>query len=203
MPDVRTPRKRRGPRPGKRKADGIGDLADLDDAELAATLLGTEWVKEPAQRPLWMRVIKWVGLIGCVIVFPVGLCVLCSWLLWRFPGPILRHRLQGKRVVGKVVGNQEVGFSDDRCYRATVEYTFKARPFTTQDGPQMTYWPWRIGDPVLIYHIPGSGEPGRHVRPGALAIYAILFLLLNLVVFGLGLSGGMALWVALTGRGAP
>jgi hypothetical protein len=205
MRDDRTPKKRRGrPVPGRGPipTNRARDPSNLSDDEIAETLLESEWAREPTPRPRWFKVVKWVCLVGCVIVFPVGLCVLCSWVLWRFPSATIRHRLHGVRVVGKVVaGNEVFALGDDHSYQATVEYTYKGVSYTTLDGPQRRYR-WRGGETALVYHIPGSFEPGRYVPPGALTTYTFLLVLLNLTVFGMGLAGAMWLWTALS-RGAP
>jgi hypothetical protein len=91
-------------------------------------------------------------------------------------------------VVGKVVGNQERFDSEnDHSYQAIVEYTVQGVPYSTPDGPQRSFR-WQAGEAVQLYHIPWGGEPGRHVRPGAVLLFAILLLLINLAVFGVGLS---------------
>jgi hypothetical protein len=207
MEDERRPRKRRRSRRDKGRnlpTDHADDLAKLGDADLVPLLLGTRLARKPREWPTWLKVIGWVFLVASVIVFPVGLCVLCSWILWRFPPAAIEHRLRGVRVVGTVIASQETwAGSDDRCHRAIVEYTFKGFPFTTSDGPQMRHWPWRKGETVLLYHIPWAGEPGRHVRPGALFLYAIFFVLLNVAVFAAGVIAAMALWTRFAGGGAP
>ena len=140
MPDDRTPRKRRGrTTPGSKAlpTDRAGDVADLSDDEVAARLLGTRPARERAGRPLWLTVIKWLCLVCCAVVFPLGLCVLCSWLLWRFPGATLRRRLHGVRVVGKVVGNQDgFGGGENRSYQAIVAYTFEGVPTRPTRDPK-------------------------------------------------------------------
>jgi hypothetical protein len=209
MADEFTPSKR--PRRPKGKAirkDRDEDLADLDDAEIAERVLGTKWARDPVPRPLWLKVLLGLGLVVCVIVFPLGLCVLCTWLMCRYPPSSVRHRLYGVRVVGRVVNNDvENDYSSDgpwvSTYQATVEYTFKGIPYTTPDGPKRNRWPFRRGEAALIYHIPEDCEPGRAVGPGVVFGYAVLIVLVNLVVFAVGLWGAEVLWGALTGGGAP
>jgi hypothetical protein len=207
MKDDHKPKKRRRPRLSTGQAiptDRASDAADLDDAEISEALLGSKWVQEPTPRPAWVTPLRWLGLLVCVIVFPLGLCVLCSWLMCRFPPSSVRHRLRGIRVIGKVVASTE-SFADDLdtpAYQASVEYTFKGVPYTTSDGPRRYRWPWRPGEPVLIYHIHADFAPGRYVPPGVLVHYAIVLLVANVVVFAVGLWWAMVLWGALTGRAA-
>jgi hypothetical protein len=207
MPDDRmqegpSPKKR--PQTGKaRRKDRAGEVADLDDAEISEKLLGSKWVEEPAERPAWLKALRWLALIVCVVVFPLGLCVLCTWLMCRFPPASVQHRLRGVKVLGRVVANQE-GFGsaeDGPTYRAIVEYTFKGVPYTTPDGPVRNRWQWRIGEKVVIHHIHESFEPGRYVPPGVLGGYGCAIVVLNVVVLALGIWAAARLWNDLKASG--
>jgi len=165
---------------------------------------------EADERPVWLTVLKWVAVSVCiavgVCVLPLGILMLCAWVMWWFYGSNILHLVRGVRVIGKVAGNEELSDSDnDPAYRAIVEYTFDGVRYTTHDGPQ-AYRRWPLGNAVRIYHIPGSGKPGRHVPLGALLVFLPLLLVVSLVAvaFALGLAGAipMKLWELLTGKGA-
>jgi hypothetical protein len=106
-------------------------------------------------------------------------------------------------VIGKVVGNEIGSDTDnDTHYSAIIEYTHDGQHYVTHDGPTQ-YRPYELGRPVRIYHIPGSGKPGRYVSVVALALFLPLFLVVNLLAVGMAISITKNLWPSLLGKGAP
>jgi hypothetical protein len=186
------------------RAERARRYAEMTDDEIAAELLGVGRPDRPAWWPLWLRVLKWLGIAVCIVVLPLGICVLSCWVMWRFYAVNLRYLARGIAVPGEVVGDREESDSvSARTYQAVVEYTFDGVRYTTEDGPCRSR-PWQLGETVRIHHIPGSGEPGRYTSVVPLVVFMPLLIVVNVLAVGLALHFGGELargvWDRVTGK---